>query len=136
MSAARCIVGGLAVTLAACTPVPVQKPVSAADTDPLRRAVVADIVAGVSEVYESGATVLVPARPMPGSFGTALLAALRAKGFVVMETGAGERFDSRVDPLEGNLYRVVVTVDKTTLSRLWVLDGATAYAGGDWTRRE
>lgn len=136
MSGVRFMAGALILALAACTPVPPRKAVSAADTDPLRRAVVADVVAGMSEVYEPAATVLVPVRPMSGAFGTALLAALRAKGFVVRETGGGERFDSRVEPMEGNMYRVVATVDKTILSRLWVLSGGTAYPGGAWTRRE
>jgi len=136
VSGARLMAGALVLAAAACSPVPSRKPASAADTDPLRREVVADVAAGLSDIYEPDATVLVPARPMSGAFGTALLAALRAKGFTVRDSGSGERFDSRVDPLEGNLYRVVTTVEKTVLSRLWVLDGTTAYPGGEWTRRE
>jgi hypothetical protein len=127
----------LASWLAACAPLPARKMVSAADTDPLRRALVADIVSGLSDVYEPTGTVLVPSRAMSGAFDTALLAALRAKGFTVRDAkGGGDRFDSSVVPLEGNMYRVSATVDKTTLSRLWVLDGAHAYPGGAWTRRE
>jgi|GEM_PF-3081408 len=136
MSGARLIAGALVMAASACSPVPSRTPAQAADTDPLRREVVADVVAGLSEVYAPDATVLVPARPMSGAFATALLAALRAKGFTVRNSGGGERFDSRVDPLEGNMYRVVTTVDKTVFSRLWVLDGTTAYPGGAWTRRE
>lgn len=136
MSGARLIAGTMVLALAACSPVLSRKPASAADLDPLRREVVVDVVAGLSDIYEPTATVLVPARPMSGAFDTALLAALRAKGFTVREGGSGERFDSHIDPLEGRMYRVVTTVDKTVLSRLWVLNGATAYPGGDWTRRE
>lgn len=136
MSGARLIVGAMLLAVAGCAPVPTRKPASAADVDPLRREVVADVVAGLSDIYEPTDTVLVPVRPMSGAFATALLAALRAKGFTVREGGSGERFDSHVDPLEGRMYRVVTTVDKTVLSRLWVLNGATAYPGGEWTRRE
>jgi hypothetical protein len=127
----------LASLLIACAPVARKETVTAADVDPLRREVVADVVNGLSDIYEPTGTVLVPARPLTGAFGSALLAALRAKGFVVRDAGApGERFDCRVEPLEGNMYRVTTTVDKTLLSRLWVLDGATAYPGGAWARRE
>lgn len=136
MSGVRLLLGAMVLALAGCASAPSHKPVSAADVDPLRREVVADVVAGLSDIYEPTGTVLIPARPMSGAFATALLAALRAKGFTVRDGGVGERFDSHVDPLEGRMYRVVTTVDKTVLSRLWVLDGANAYPGGEWTRRE
>lgn len=133
----RAFVLALLPVLVACVPTQASKPLSVADNDPLRRAIVTDVVAVLSEVYETPATALVPVRPMVGSFDSALFAALRDKGFAVREAnGVGDRFDSRVDVLEGNMYRVAVTVGTTTLSRVWVLDGANAYAGGAWTRRE
>ncbi|HEY4292571.1 hypothetical protein [Luteibacter sp.] len=137
MRATRIIILALASSLTACASAPPAKRGSVADADPLRRAMVADIVSGLSEVYEPTATVLVPSRLMSGAFDTALLAALRARGFTVGDAHAtGDRFDSRVELLEGNMYCVTARVDKTTLSRLWVLDGANAYPGGAWTRLE
>ncbi len=120
---------------AACAPV-IPK-VDMADRDPLRRAVVEDVSEGMSHVFEASETVLAPSRPVTGAFDTALMAALRGKGFRVEAShGRGDAFDCRVDLLEGSMYRVTVHVGKTTLSRLWVLDGATAYPGGAWARRE
>lgn len=120
---------------AACAPI--EPKASMADHDPLRRAVVEDVTDGMSHVFDASGTVLVRSRPSTGAFDAALMAALRGKGFRVgVETGDGESFDCQVDPLEGTMYRVTVRVGKTELSRLWVLDGATAYSGGAWTRRE
>ena len=108
-----------------------------ADRDPLRRAVVEDVADGMSRIFDAPETILAPSRIMMGPFDAALLAALRAKGFPVpASVGRGEAFDCRVDPLEGSTYRVTVRVGRTELSRLWVLDGATAYSGGAWARRE
>jgi hypothetical protein len=120
---------------AACAPIAPKA--GMADRDPLRRAVVEDVAEGMSHVFDAPGTVLVRSRPSAGAFDTALMAALRGKGFQVSVTpGRGESFDCRVDPLEGTMYRVTVIVGKTELSRLWVLDGANAYSGGAWTRRE
>ena len=121
--------------LTGCAPVALKT--STADRDPLRRAVVEDVADGMSRIFEVADTTLVPSRPMTGAFDAALMAALRQKGFPVgASVGRGEAFDCRVDPLEGLMYRVTVHVGKTELSRLWVLDGANAYAGGAWARRE
>jgi hypothetical protein len=117
--------------------VPLSPRIAMADRDPLRRAVVEDVADGMSRLFEVADTTLVPSRVMTGSFDAALMAALRAKGFpVATSAGRGKAFDCRVDPLEGNMYRVTVHVGHTELSRLWVLDGATAYSGGAWARRE
>ena len=125
----------LVALLVACAPVPPR--VSMADRDPLRQAVVADVVEGLSEVFDPASTPLVPAHPPGGAFDTALAAAMRARGFPMdVAPGRGKDFDCRVDPVEGSMYRVTARVGKTTLSRLWVLDGADAYAGGAWARRE
>lgn len=130
----RFIAVPLALLLVACASVPT---VSMADHDPLRRAVVADVVEGLSDVFDPASTPLWPARAMSGAFDSALLAALRAQGFPIETTpDRGAAFDCHVDPVEGTLYRVTARVGKSTLSRLWVLDGAKAYAGGAWARRE
>lgn len=132
----RAIVLAWVACLAACAPVPPKRG-SVADADPLRRAVVADVVSGISEVYEPTQTVLAPARPMDGAFGVALLAGLRARGFRIDDRAArGARFDCSVEQVEGSLYRVTTTIGSTTLSRVWVFDGERAYTGGAWTRRE
>ncbi|URL58455.1 hypothetical protein IM816_18025 [Luteibacter flocculans] len=132
----RAVVLALTVCLVGCTPLPPRRS-TVADTDPLRRAVVADVVAGVSEVYEPTQTVLVPTHPMDGAFGVALLAALRAQGFRIGESVVrGTPFDCSVDRVEGSLYRVTAAIGSTVLSRLWVFDGERAYTGGAWTRRE
>jgi hypothetical protein len=125
----------LAALLVACAPAPPK--VSMADRDPLRRAVVADVVLGLSEVFDPASTPLVLVRQRGGAFDTALFAAMRARGFPMqVAPGRGQDIDCRVDPVEGTMYRVTARVGKTTLSRLWVLDGARAYAGGAWARRE
>jgi len=128
---------GIAVVslVVACTPVASKR--SAADRDPLRHAVVEDVAEGMSRAFEASETVIEPSRAVTGSFDIALMAALRNRGFRVnTPPGHGQSFDWRVEPLEGMMYRVTVSVGKTELSRLWVLDGAVAYAGGAWTRRE
>ncbi len=121
--------------LSGCAPVPVNS--SLADVDPLRRAVVDDVVRGVSDVFEPSTTPLVLVRPPARSFDNALHAALRAKGYAVAAPGGrGAVFDCAVDSIGGTMYRVNVRVGGTTMSRLWVLDGADAYTGGAWARRE
>jgi uncharacterized lipoprotein YajG len=135
MSRAHLFILMTTVWLAACAAVAPK--VAMADRDPLRRAVVEDVADGMSKIFEVADTTLVPSRAMTGAFDAALMAALRAKGFPVpASVGRGEAFDCRVDPLDGSMYRVTVRVGTTELSRLWVLDGAKAYSGGAWTRRE
>lgn len=124
-----------AALLVACTPL--MKTAAVADRDPLRRAVVDDVAEGMGQIFEAANTTLIPSRTMSGSFDTALVAALRRKGFRIESSPSqGEVFDCRVDPIEGLMYRVTVHVGKSELSRLWVLDGSSAYAGGAWVRRE
>jgi hypothetical protein len=135
MSPLRFLLSGVASLLVACAPL-APKP-SAADIDPLRRAIVHDIVQALDEMAVPKGSVLVPTRRMAGRFDADLHAALRAAGYVVVATkGAGSRFDATVNGVEGSMYRVTVSMGKSTLSRLWVLDGASAYAGGAWARRE
>jgi hypothetical protein len=129
------LAAGMAALLSACVSTPTPKPVSPVDRDPLRREVVADVAASVAQVHDPAGTALAPVRPAAGSFDHALLAALRARGFAIVEDRAsGEAFDCTVDSLEGPLYRVVVKVGDTRLSRLWVLEGERAYSGGAWVR--
>lgn len=135
MKVVRILVVVGAAHLVGCTPV-VPK-VTVADHDPLRRAVVEDVADGMNRMFEAADTVLVPSRTMAGPFDSALIAALRDKGFPVEKAvGRGAAFDCRVHPLAGNMYRVTVHVGETVLSRLWILKGTDAYSGGAWTRRE
>jgi len=127
------IVLGAAV-LAACAHRP--RKVYMADNDPLLHAIVADVSAGIGDVYEAGETILIPTRAMTGTFNNALIAALRQQGFTFRADGEGEPFDCRVDVFDGPIYRVEARVGETTLSRLWVLNGADAYSGGAWARTE
>jgi hypothetical protein len=125
----------LVLGLSACATAPVVH--SVADADPLRRAVVEDVVLGVGEVFAPGLTPLAPVRAPGGAFDNALYAALRAKGYTVLAVGGkGTAFDCAVDPIGGALYRVKLRVGATTMSRLWVLKGSDAYTGGAWARRE
>jgi hypothetical protein len=124
------------VCLAACAPVGTHV-TSAADSDPLRTAVVGDIVDTMLDVYGPAVTPLVPARDMGGPFETALIGELRRRGYDVLITpGRGAAFDCRVDLLEGPMYRVAVSVGDGRLSRLWVVKDGKAYAGGAWARKE
>jgi hypothetical protein len=125
----------ITLLLAGCAPVPITT--SVADVDPLRRAVVEDVVLGISDVVASSTTTLVPARAAAGAFDSALLAALRAKGYTVSSVGGrGTAFDCVVDSLGGGLYRVNVRVGTSTMSRLWMNAGGGVSTGGAWTRRE
>jgi hypothetical protein len=135
MRAARLYPWLMLLWLSGCAPVAVNS--SVADVDPLRRAVVEDVVLGMSDVFEPSVTPLALVRPPERSFDHALHAALRAKGFTVAAPGErGAAFDCVVDSIGGIMYRLNVRVGDTTLSRLWVLDGADAYPGGAWARKE
>ncbi|SEW28474.1 hypothetical protein [Luteibacter sp. 329MFSha] len=123
-----------AVALAACAHRP--RKVYIADNDPLLHAIVADVSDGIGEVYEASETILIPTRAMTGTFNNTLINALRDRGFTFRADGIGEPFDCRVDVFEGPIYRVEAHVGTTTLSRLWVLNGADAYSGGSWARTE
>ncbi|HVI56682.1 MAG TPA: hypothetical protein VM621_16705 [Luteibacter sp.] len=133
---AACFHLGLAlVWLTGCAPVAVKN--SVADADPLRRAVVEDVVLGMADVMAPSVTTLAPAHAPGGAFDNALYAALRAKGYTLAAVGGrGTSFDCVVDSIGGTLYRVNVRVGASTMSRLWVLDGSNAYSGGAWARRE
>nr|WP_063573663.1 hypothetical protein [Luteibacter rhizovicinus] len=97
----------ITLLLTGCAPVPVSP--SVADVDPLRRAVVEDVVLGMSDVFTPSATVLAPMRAPAGAFDSALLAALRAKGYTVSPVGGrGAAFDCVVDSIGGGLYRLKV----------------------------
>lgn len=125
----------LLLGLAGCGTMATKK--SVADADPLRRAVVEDVVLGMSDIYAPAVTTLAPVRAPGGAFDNALLAALRAKGYTVSPVGGrGVTFDCLVDPIGGTTYRVKVLVGSSTMSRMWVLSGADAYSGGAWSRRE
>jgi hypothetical protein len=121
--------------LVACAPV-ARRP-SVADMDPLRSAVIDDVVRVLEEIDLPIGTVLVPTRPMAGRFDADLQASLRSAGYVVVsDKGAGKPFDASVISVAGAMHRVTVSIGKVTLSRLWVLDGTTAYTAGAWASRE
>jgi hypothetical protein len=121
--------------LAGCAQAPVNHTV--ADADPLRRAIVDDVVNGVSDILAPSGKALAPSRTPRGAFDNALRAALRSAGYAIAPVGGkGIVFDCVVDALGGNQYRVNVRIGDSLLSRLWVRNGTTAYTGGAWTRRE
>ena len=122
-------------SLMACAPVAPRA--SVADADPLRKAVVDDVTRVLDAIELPKTMVLIPVRRTASAFDVALVASLRAAGRRMGDdSSSGSRFDARVLPVEGTMYRVTVLVGTVTLSRLWVLDGANAYAGGAWARRE
>ena len=121
--------------LVGCAPTPAKNVV--ADVDPLRRAVVEDVVEAMGDAYVPSVTALAPTRAPDGAFDNALHAALRAKGYTVSPVGGrGVAFNCVVDAIGDTMYRVNVRIGTSTLSRLWVLKGNDAYAGGAWSRRE
>lgn len=121
--------------LSACAQVPVNNTV--ADADPLRRAIVEDVVNGMGDILAPAANALAPSRAPRGAFDNALRAALRSAGYTVAPVGGkGVVFDCVVDAMGGNLYRVDVRIGDSLLSRLWVRNGGNVYSGGAWTRRE
>lgn len=126
----------LLVIVAGCAPVKTTRG-SAADRDPVRSAVVSAVVDVMLLLYEPAATTLVPAREMGGPFDTALLSAVRGRSLpVVSRPASGVAFDCHVDAIEADMYRVVVQLGDTRLSRLWVVKGERAYPGGAWARGE
>jgi hypothetical protein len=135
MKSARLLALLLLPWLVGCASTPVKHGV--ADADPLRRAIVEDVVEAMSGAYAPSLTALALTHAADGAFENALHAALRAKGYTVSPVGGrGVAFNCSVDAMGDTMYRVNVRVGTSTLSRLWVLKGNDAYAGGAWSRRE
>lgn len=135
MSVSRFYRWSILLGLSGCAQVPVNHAV--ADADPLRRAVVEDVVNGMGDILAPSANALAPSRAPRGAFDNALRAALRSAGYTVAPVGGkGVVFDCLVHAMGGNLYRVDVRIGDSLLSRLWVRNGGDVYSGGAWTRRQ
>lgn len=81
-------------------------------------------------------------------FGTVLVATLRAKGYALQEyksapkPGAADKSASRAlsyvfdQPAGTGLYRVTLTIDDQSLSRVYKATGGSVAAAGYWVRKE
>lgn len=121
--------------LVACAPTKVAPP-SPAETDPLRRGIVNDVVGLMSVEFDPAVIALQP-MSSEGALRSALHASLRDRGFRVGPAYPdAQAFDCEVITMPGNNYLVRVVVGSSHLSRLWVVSGSHAYEGGAWTRSQ
>ena len=109
-----------------------------------------DVISQMVGMFPPAQTRLLVIRSADDAFGHALLSGLRARGYAVEESTRGHKptriksdetdglvFDYDIDQLTGsNFYQVLVKIGRTELSRAYVISGQTAYAGGQWVRRE
>ncbi len=108
---------------------------SPGDVDPLRRAVVTDVTSLFDQAFDPTVVAFAPVA-VTGALTTAIYASLRGHGFRVGAYPAASLLDCEVTALADRHYLVTVTAGPVRYTRLWIVDGATAYAGGPWTRSE
>ncbi|MDF3982967.1 hypothetical protein P3W24_15450 [Luteibacter sp. PPL201] len=108
---------------------------SPGDVDPLRRVVVADVTALFDQAFDPSVTAFAPVA-VTGALTTAIYASLRGHGFRVGTYPLASLLNCEVTTLADRQYLVTVTAGPVRYTRLWIVDGATAYAGGPWTRSE
>jgi hypothetical protein len=110
--------------------------------------VVEDTVQKLVTLYPPALTRFSLRHPASDPFGTALVTSLRAKGYALQEykaasrSGTVDKASSRklsyvFDQLAGtDLYRVTLTIDDQSLSRVYRTKDGNVAAAGYWMRKE
>jgi hypothetical protein len=107
-----------------------------------------DAVKKLAELYPPAVTRFELQHAAADPFGTSLLAALRAQGYALQERKPASRQD--VDdkggthalsylfdqPLGADLYRVTLTIDAQSLSRVYLAKDGSVVPAGYWVRKE
>jgi hypothetical protein len=128
----------------------------------LNETLAADTVQRLVALYPPARTRFDLAQPAADAFGGALLDALRARGYAVMETPPAAKGAPGTEPAQSDakpgaasgtppglalhyvldapaglsLYRLTVTVGSTSLSRAYQAQNNTVAPAGAWARRE
>lgn len=110
----------------------------------LEERIAADTVKQLVALYPPARTRFHLGQPTPDAYGSALVEALRAKGYALVEfkeaapaTVSGLSLyyvlDAAASP---NLYRVTVTVGQKSLSRAYLAQNDRVAPAGAWVRKE
>ena len=114
----------------------------------LEERIVADTVKQLVTLYPPARTRFHLGQPTPDAYGSALVEALRAKGYALVEVKASPQeaapatapglslhyvLDAVASP---NLYRVTVMVGQKSLSRAYLAQNNRVAPAGAWVRKE
>ncbi len=110
----------------------------------LEERIVADTVKQLVSLYPPARTRFHLGQPTPDAYGSALVEALRAKGYALVEfkeaapaTVPGLSLHYVLDAAASpNLYRVMVTVGQKSLSRAYLAQNDRVAPAGAWVRKE
>lgn len=110
----------------------------------LEERIAADTVKQLVTLYPPARTRFHLGQPTPDAYGSALVEALRAKGYALVEfkeaaaaTASGLSLHYVLDAAASpNLYRVTVTVGQKSLSRAYLAQNDRVAPAGAWVRKE
>ena len=110
----------------------------------LEERIVADTVKQLVTLYPPARTRFHLGQPTPDAYGSALVEALRARGYALVEfkeaapaTAPGLSLHYVLDAAASpNLYRVTVTVGQKSLSRAYLAQNDRVAPAGAWVRKE
>ena len=110
----------------------------------LEERIVADTVKQLVALYPPARTRFHLGQPTPDAYGSALVEALRARGYALVEfkeaapaTALGLSLHYVLDAAASpNLYRVMVTVGQKSLSRAYLAQNDRVAPAGAWVRKE
>ena len=110
----------------------------------LEERIVADTIKQLVALYPPARTRFHLGQPTPDAYGSALVEALRARGYALMEFKEAAPatapalslhyvLDAAASP---NLYRITVTVGQKSLSRAYLAQNDRVAPAGAWVRKE
>lgn len=109
----------------------------------LEERIAADTVKQLVALYPPARTRFHLGQPTPDAYGSALVEALRARGYALMEfkaapvTAPGLSLHYVLDAVASpNLYRVTVMVGQKSLSRAYLAQNDRVAPAGAWVRKE
>lgn len=123
----------------------------------LNETLAVDTVKQLETLYPPASTRFDLGQATPDTYGTLLVESLRAKGYALLEfkpaptTETTQQEPTAADSLPGlslryvldapdtdstNLYRVMVMVGSTSLSRAYVVQNGLVFPAGAWARKE
>jgi hypothetical protein len=99
-----------------------------------------DTAVELALLYPPASTHLVVSQPIKDSYGEELIKKLRESGYALEYSSAANSSGSSlayvVDQIEGNLYRVQISIDSQILSRVYMSSSKGVTPAGFWTRKE